>query len=83
MIGFVNDQADGDKKYKFICPTMITRCSKLSDCKQTGDRDDEFCCEASIKFPPNHEDKPRICIPRYKEIYPDNLQPKDDANDLA
>lgn len=84
QVGYILDPEDNNKKYEYICPTITTRCNNLDDCKKSGSDDDHFCCEASIKFPENHADKIKMCIPRYKEIYPNSItDPKDDRNDLT
>lgn len=83
IVGEIRDEDDEEatNEWKYVCPTMISRCNSLEDCTKDGQEDNGFCCQTSIKFPAGHPDKISTCVPKFKEI-PAN-SPKNDANDLS
>ena len=67
IVGVVSDPDDGNKKWKYICPTMVDKCDNLGDCKKTTGHD-SYCCQTSIKFPAGHDDVIKTCVPKLDEF---------------
>lgn len=83
IVGEVKDEDDdsGQNIWKYVCPTMINRCDKVTDCAKEGQEENGFCCSTTIKYPEGHKDKVNTCVPKYKEI--PKGAPQNDGNDLS